>query len=96
MGVSLSSLTLPTDKVSANMAPAMFNSAGTIPVSFNQCKNRIHKTANLLFRRIANRKGDGNVKDERETPNISLVNIPVENLIKLDFLVRFMMMRGII
>ncbi|MEL7242696.1 MAG: hypothetical protein AAF063_07825 [Cyanobacteria bacterium J06643_5] len=38
----------------------------------------------------------GNVKDERETPNISLVNIPVENLIKLDFLVRFMMMRGII
>ncbi|MEL7242697.1 MAG: hypothetical protein AAF063_07830 [Cyanobacteria bacterium J06643_5] len=39
----------------------MFNSAGTIPVSFNQCKNRIHKTANLLFRRIANRKGDGNV-----------------------------------
>ena len=60
LGVSLSFLTLPADKVSANMAPAMFNSTGTIPVSFNECKNRVHKTANLLFRRIANRWGDGN------------------------------------
>ena len=60
LGASLSFLMLPTGKVLAN-APAMFIRSNAIPVSFNQCKNRAHKTANLLSRRIANRNGDGNV-----------------------------------
>ncbi|MGF1672192.1 MAG: hypothetical protein ACFCUV_00710 [Rivularia sp. (in: cyanobacteria)] len=60
LGVSLSLAMLPTSKVLA-YAPNMYIGANAIPVSFNECKNRDHKTANLLFRRIANRNGDGNV-----------------------------------
>ncbi|MBE9212449.1 hypothetical protein IQ247_06940 [Plectonema cf. radiosum LEGE 06105] len=60
LGASFLFFMLSTSKVLA-YAPNMYIGANAIPVSFNECKNRAHKTANLLFRRIANRNGDGNV-----------------------------------
>ena len=76
LGMSVSLAMLPTGKVSANPnelpsiddmlsgisdTASMFVNSDDIPISFQECKNRANKAANLLFSNVPNPTDDGDV-----------------------------------
>lgn len=58
---SVSLAMLPTGKVLGNNSPSMRVNSNSIPVSFEVCKNRANKAANLFFNRTMKPVGDGQV-----------------------------------
>ncbi|MBV6627724.1 MAG: hypothetical protein KI793_33170 [Rivularia sp. (in: Bacteria)] len=61
LGLYVSLGMLPTEKASANNTPSMYINSNAIPVSFETCKSRANKAANLFFNSGQKPVGDGNV-----------------------------------